>query len=101
MLNIFTHAVVVIVVPENTPALDFHASLLTVQVARAPLPRGQLTKPMPRVLHLLRFLTIAVAGWMNQRQLRMIDYMRGENDGGNGKRGHSARENWAIAVVTR
>jgi hypothetical protein len=26
-----------------------------------------------------RFVLIAVAGWMNQRQVQMIDYVRGEN----------------------
>jgi len=34
---------------------------------------------MPRVLDPFRFLTIALAGWMNQRQLQMIDYLREEN----------------------
>jgi hypothetical protein len=31
---------------------------------------------MPRVLDPFRFLLITVAGWMNQRQLQMIDYLR-------------------------
>src|SRR5512141_1556468 len=34
---------------------------------------------MLRVLDPFRFLLIAVAGWMNQRQLQMIDYLREEN----------------------
>jgi hypothetical protein len=34
---------------------------------------------MPRVLDPFRFLLITVAGWMNQRQLQMIDYLREEN----------------------
>jgi putative transposase len=34
---------------------------------------------MPRVLDPFRFVLIAVAGWMNQRQLHMIDYLREEN----------------------
>jgi len=34
---------------------------------------------MPRVLDPFRFLVISVAGWMNQRQLLMIDYLREEN----------------------
>ena len=34
---------------------------------------------MPRVLDPFRFLLITVAGWMNQRQLLMIDYLREEN----------------------
>jgi len=34
---------------------------------------------MPRVLDPFRFLLISVAGWMNQRQLLMIDYLREEN----------------------
>src|SRR6476660_4994714 len=34
---------------------------------------------MPRVLDPFRFLVISVAGWMNQRQLLVIDYLREEN----------------------
>ena len=34
---------------------------------------------MPRVLDPFRFLLISVTGWMNQRQLLMIDYLREEN----------------------
>src|SRR5258708_21342250 len=34
---------------------------------------------MPRVLNPFRFVLIAVAGWMNQQQLQMIDYLREEN----------------------
>jgi putative transposase len=34
---------------------------------------------MLRVLDPFRFVLIAVAGWMNQRQLQMIDYLREEN----------------------
>ena len=34
---------------------------------------------MPRLLDPFRFVLIAVAGWMNQRQLQMIDYLREEN----------------------
>jgi transposase InsO family protein len=34
---------------------------------------------MPLVLDPFRFVLIAVAGWMNQRQLLMIDYLREEN----------------------
>jgi putative transposase len=34
---------------------------------------------MPRVLDPFRFVLIAVAGWMNQRQVHMIDYRREEN----------------------
>jgi len=33
---------------------------------------------MPRVLDPFRFVVIAVAGWMNQRQLQIIDYLREE-----------------------
>ena len=35
-----------------------------------------------KVSHMLdpfRFLLVAVAGWMNQRQLQVIDYLREEN----------------------
>src|SRR5882757_4714594 len=34
---------------------------------------------MPKVLDPFRFVLIAVAGWMNQRQLQIIDYLREEN----------------------
>ena len=34
---------------------------------------------MPIVLDPFRFVLIAVAGWMNQRKLQMIDYLREEN----------------------
>jgi transposase InsO family protein len=34
---------------------------------------------MPRVLDPFRFVLIAIAGWMNQRQLQMIEYLREEN----------------------
>jgi hypothetical protein len=32
---------------------------------------------MLRVLDPFRFVLVAVAGWMNQRQLQIIDYLRG------------------------
>ena len=34
---------------------------------------------MPTVLDPFQFVLIAVAGWMNQRQLQMIEYLREEN----------------------
>jgi hypothetical protein len=34
---------------------------------------------MPRVLDPFRFVLIAVAGWMNQRQLQIVDHLREEN----------------------
>jgi putative transposase len=34
---------------------------------------------MPRILDPFRFVLIAVAGWRNQRQLHVIDYLREEN----------------------
>src|ERR1700719_4585874 len=34
---------------------------------------------MPRVLDPFRFVLIAVGGWMDQRQLQIIDYLREEN----------------------
>ena len=34
---------------------------------------------MPRVLDPFGFVLIAVAGWMNQHQLQIIDYLREEN----------------------
>src|SRR5580700_8565091 len=34
---------------------------------------------MPRVLDPFRFVVIAVAGWMNQHQLQVIEYLREEN----------------------
>jgi len=34
---------------------------------------------MPAVLDPFRFVLVAVAGWMNQRQLHAIEYLREEN----------------------
>jgi hypothetical protein len=34
---------------------------------------------MPRILDPFRFVLIAVAGWMNQHQLQIVDYLREEN----------------------
>jgi hypothetical protein len=34
---------------------------------------------MTRALDPFRFVLVAVAGWMNQRQLQVIDYLREEN----------------------
>src|SRR3954462_1894821 len=34
---------------------------------------------MPTLLDPFRFVLIAVSGWMNQRQLQMIEYLREEN----------------------
>src|SRR3954465_6223136 len=34
---------------------------------------------MPRTLDPFQFLLVAIAGWMNQRQLQVIEYLREEN----------------------
>jgi len=34
---------------------------------------------MPRVLDPIQFVIIALAGWMNHRQLQTIEYLREEN----------------------
>ena len=34
---------------------------------------------MPRMLAPVHFVLIAIAGWMNQRQQQMIEYLREEN----------------------
>jgi hypothetical protein len=34
---------------------------------------------MPRMLDPFQFLLVAIAGWMNQRQLQVIEYLREEN----------------------
>src|SRR5258708_10630823 len=34
---------------------------------------------MPKILDSFRFVLMAAAGWMNQRQLQVIDYLREEN----------------------
>jgi putative transposase len=34
---------------------------------------------MPQVLDPFRFVLLAVAGWMNQQQLELIEYLREEN----------------------
>jgi transposase InsO family protein len=40
---------------------------------------GPYTGEVPRVLDPFRFVLIALAGWMNQQQLHMIEYLREEN----------------------
>ena len=40
---------------------------------------GLIEQQMPRVLDPFRFLATAVAGWMNQHQLQIIEYLREEN----------------------
>ena len=40
---------------------------------------GIIDQQMPRALDPFRFVVIAVAGWMNQHQLQIIDYLREEN----------------------
>jgi putative transposase len=41
--------------------------------------RDNVTYAMPRCLDPFRFVLIALSGWMNCRQLRLIDYLREEN----------------------
>src|SRR5579863_10101506 len=38
-----------------------------------------MNEEMSTILDPFRFVLIAVAGWMNQRQLQVIDYLREEN----------------------
>jgi hypothetical protein len=40
---------------------------------------GKWVLAMPRFLDPLRFVLISVAGWMSQRHLQAIDYLREEN----------------------
>src|SRR3954453_10485971 len=40
---------------------------------------GLYTREVPQVLDPFRFVLLAVAGWMNQRQQLAIDYLREEN----------------------
>ena len=42
-------------------------------------PRAGAMLAITRALDPFRFVLIAVAGWMNQRQLQIIDYLREEN----------------------
>jgi hypothetical protein len=42
-------------------------------------PARSYTSEVLRILDPFRFLLIAVSGWMNQRQLLMIEYLREEN----------------------
>jgi putative transposase len=42
-------------------------------------PEARDNEQMPKVLDPFRFLLIAVAGWMNQHQLQVIEYLREEN----------------------
>jgi hypothetical protein len=55
--------------------LDLWVPALVTGVCRA----KPYTVEMPRVLDPFRFVLIAVAGWMNQQQLQMIEYLREEN----------------------
>jgi transposase InsO family protein len=54
-------------------------SISEISGSAAGAARDNWVAPMPRVLDPFRFLLITVAGWMNQRQLQMIDYLREEN----------------------
>ena len=40
---------------------------------------GHNENEITRALDPFRFMLVAVAGWMNQRQLQVIDYLREEN----------------------
>src|SRR3954470_11738348 len=42
-------------------------------------PARSYTKEVPRVLDPFRFVLIALAGWMNQHQQQIIEYLREEN----------------------
>jgi hypothetical protein len=42
-------------------------------------PAGPYTGEVPKALDPFRFVLLAVAGWMNQQQLQMIEYLREEN----------------------
>ena len=46
--------------------------------SRGSRPSGSLD-PMPPLPHPLRFVLIALAGWMNQQQRDVIDYLQEEN----------------------
>ena len=45
----------------------------------ARLPKAHVTSDMAKSLDPFRFVLLAVAGWMNQRQLQVIEYLREEN----------------------
>ena len=47
--------------------------------AGPPLTAAIMNERMPRALDPFRFVLIALAGWMNQRQLHAINYLREEN----------------------
>jgi hypothetical protein len=38
-----------------------------------------MSNQMPRVLDPIKFVMIALGGWMNQRQLQTTEYLREEN----------------------
>jgi hypothetical protein len=59
--------------PENWIRMNFHAIFSAGPVLAI------MTSEMTRVLDSFRFVLIAVAGWMNQSQLQVIDYLREEN----------------------
>jgi hypothetical protein len=57
--------------------MDRKLDLYEITSAFSSLAVSELT--MSRVLDPFRFVLIAVAGWMNQHQLQIIDYLRDEN----------------------
>jgi hypothetical protein len=70
--------------PLNTPAFRWSHYGPEIQsvvktLATKGSPAGPYTGEVPRALDLFRFVLIAVAGWMNQQQRQMIEYLREEN----------------------
>ena len=66
--------------PEVRPRIVRKLDLLEIAGSGPRRPGSQQwATEMPRVLDLFRFVVIAMAGWMNQHQLQIIDYLRQEN----------------------
>ena len=56
---------------------------------------------MPRMLDPFQFLLVAIAGWMNQRQLQVIEYLREENRVLREQLGETRQLNWSSACGHR
>src|SRR3954466_8246065 len=59
--------------------MDRKFDLLERALVTVVCPARSYTGEVPRVLDPFRFLLIAVAGWMNQHQQQIIEYLREEN----------------------
>src|SRR5580765_587056 len=71
---------------QNKPQTEIARSIQKIDLAdswgdtaRASCAVGDNVSAMTRILDPFRFVLIALSGWMNDRQLLLIDYLREEN----------------------